>query len=119
MLICNIFSINITKRCIFQNIKNSASNQQQSPPEQSQDGSVPVSIPLIIAAAQPTPACTVMACWLQFFAQAPHSIQLFLSIITDFLSFISKTLWGQTVKHFWQPLHFRVSSSSVTTFFRY
>jgi hypothetical protein len=42
--------------------------------------------PLIMALAQPTPACTVMASAGQFKAQAPHSMQASLSVTTAFLS---------------------------------
>jgi len=94
--------------------------QQQFPEElQSQVGSVPLKIPLMIPAAQPTPDLTVMACSLQFFSQAPHSMQRSLFMIIAFLLTISNTLCGQTMVHIMQPLHFEGSSSSVTTSLRY
>jgi hypothetical protein len=65
--------------------------QHPSSPEQLQLGSVPVSRPMITAAAHPTPASTVMAVAGQFFAHAPHSIQLSLSSIAAFFSFTLKT----------------------------
>ena len=40
-----------------------------------QEGSVPVSMPLMMAAAQPTPEFTVIAPNSQFKAQAPHSMR--------------------------------------------
>jgi hypothetical protein len=60
--------------------------QQSLLPEQPQFGSLPVSQPLIMAAAHPTLALTEIAFTGQFIAQAPHSIQLFLSFIRALLS---------------------------------
>lgn len=97
-----------------------SSFQQHSPSfEQSQLGSLPVSQPVITAAAHPTPELTVMAFAGQFFAQAPHSIQRSLYSIFACLSLIMKTLWGQTSVHLLQPIHFSVDRRSVTTFFKY
>jgi hypothetical protein len=42
--------------------------------------------PIIMAVAQPTPDCTLIAFTGQFKAQAPHSMQASLSIIAAFLS---------------------------------
>jgi hypothetical protein len=90
--------------------------QQQLPPvSQSQLGSVPRNRPFMIPAAQPTPDFTVMASSGQFFAHAPHSMQKSLWRMTAFLLSISKTACGHTIIHIRQPLHFLVSSSSVTT----
>jgi hypothetical protein len=66
--------------------------QHSSPLEQPQLGSFPVSQPAITAAAHPTPASTVMTFTGQFFAQAPHSIQLSLSATRALFSLILKTL---------------------------
>jgi hypothetical protein len=66
-------------------------SQQQSPPVQSQIGSLLVSQPLMIAAAQPTPGSTSIAFARQFRAQAPHSIQASL-VIRAFPPTTSKTL---------------------------
>ena len=95
-------------------------NQQHPPdPEQSQVGSVPRNIPLIIPAAQPTPDFTVTAPAAQFMAQAPHSIQKSLYGMNAFFSFIIKTSCGQTVVQTAQPLHFSLSNCRVTTSFKY
>jgi len=48
--------------------------QHSAPPEQSQLGSLPVSHPMITAAAHPTPVSTEIALAGQLSAQAPHSI---------------------------------------------
>jgi hypothetical protein len=53
-------------------------------PGQTHDGSEFVRIPLIIAAAHPTPDFTVMAPNWQLSAHAPHSIQSSTSIIRAF-----------------------------------
>jgi len=50
-------------------------NNQQHDALQSQEGDLPDSIPLMIAAAQPTPLTTDSAPGAQFSAQAPHSMQ--------------------------------------------
>jgi hypothetical protein len=68
-------------------------DQQQLlfPPLQSQDGSPPVIMPLMIAAAHPTPLSTVSAAKAQLAAQAPHSMHLSLSMITAFPLVMAKT----------------------------
>jgi hypothetical protein len=91
------------------------------PPPQSQDGSVPRIMPLMIAAAQPTPRPAVIVPVRQFKAQAPHSMQRSLPMMVErgrgrfppdgITCSIAKTLCGQTSMHFPQPLHFAVSSS--------
>jgi hypothetical protein len=91
---------------------------QQHPPEESphpQEGSLPVSRPVMIAEAQPTPAFTEMAPESQFFAQAPHSMQRSLSVIAARLSFMTKTPRGQTSTHLRQPVHFSGAKRSVVT----
>ena len=85
---------------------------------QSHVGSVPVRAPLIMPAAHPTPAWTVMASAGQFWLQAPHSMHRFLSVITAFLFFIWNTRCGQTIVHILQPIHFSISNASVVTFSR-
>ncbi len=75
------------------------------PSLQSQDGSLPVIMPLMIAAAHPTPLSTRIAPNAQLVMQAPHSIHLSLSTMTAVLSFIDKTPWGQTSMHVPQPMH--------------
>jgi len=72
---------------------------------QPQVGGPPVTMLLIMAAAQPTPAFTVMAPNSQFRAQAPHSMHRSLSVIAARLSRISKTRCGQTSTHLPQPVH--------------
>jgi hypothetical protein len=84
-------------------------------PPQSQLGSVPVSQPLMIAAAQPTPGVNVIAPEAQLVAQAPHSMQAPRSTIWARLSAIRKTPCGQTIVQAWQPVHFCASSLRVTT----
>jgi hypothetical protein len=88
-------------------------------PLQPQEGSPPVIMPLMIAAAQPTPLSTRKAPKAQLFAQAPHSMHLSLSRITAFLSLTAKTLWGQTSMHFPQPVHCLARSSRLAVFERY
>jgi len=95
------------------------SQLQQEFFEQSQVGSVPRRIPVIIPVAQPTPELTEIASTEQFFAQAPHSIQASKSAIRAFLFSIVKTSWGQTRVHSPQPIHLSQSSWSVATFFKY
>ena len=60
----------------------------------------------MMAYAQPTPDFTSIAEKGQFLAQAPHSMQLSLSVITALSSFIKKTSWGHTIAHIPHPLHF-------------
>jgi hypothetical protein len=86
---------------------------------QSQDGGPPVTMLLMMAAAQPTPAFTVMAPNSQFRAQAPHSMHRSLSVIAARLSRISKTRCGQTSTHLPQPVHLSRAYWSVVTFARY
>jgi hypothetical protein len=75
-------------------------------------------MPPMIAAAQPTPAFTVIAPEAQLRAQAPHSMQASRSMMVDFPPLISKTACGQTSMHCLQPLHLPGSSASVSPFFR-
>jgi hypothetical protein len=86
---------------------------------QSQDGSFPVNQPKIIVAAQPTFALTVMAEEGQFFAQAPHSMQLFLSKITAMPPSAPKTPCGHTSVHFPHFVHLSCDKCNVWTFFKY
>lgn len=87
----------------------SAADQQQPASPHPQDGSVPVSMPVMIAAAQPTPAFTESAPKSQFFAQAPHSMQRSRSVTTARFSRISNTPCGQTSTHRPHPAHFPAS----------
>jgi hypothetical protein len=94
----------------------------QHPPAvllQSQDGGPPVTMLLMIAAAQPTPALTVMAPNSQLRVQAPHSMHRSLSVIAARLSRISKTRCGQTSTHRPHPVHLSAEYLSVVTFARY
>jgi hypothetical protein len=86
---------------------------------QPQDGGPPVTMLLIIAAAQPTPASTEIAPNSQFKAQAPHSMHRSLSVIAARLSRISKTLCGQTSAHLPQPVHLSREYCNVVTLARY
>ena len=83
--------------------------------EQSQQGAVPRNIPLITAAAQPTPERPWMASSGQFSPQAPHSMQASRSTIRALRFSTTKTAWGQTDTHIPQPVHFCTSSVKVTT----
>jgi hypothetical protein len=69
-------------------------------------GSLPVSMPVMMAEAQPTPAFTVRAPKSQFFMQAPHSMHRSRSVIDARLSFMTNTPRGQTSTHLPQPAHF-------------
>jgi hypothetical protein len=91
----------------------------QQPSLQSQEGALPVIMPLMMAAAQPTPESTVIAPNSQFMAQAPHSMHLSLSVTMARLSCMRKTPCGQTSTHRPQPVHFSASKFSVVTFARY
>jgi hypothetical protein len=71
-------------------------DQQQQPPSpvselQSHEGSPPLIMLLITAAAQPTPLCTVIAPGSQFMAQAPHSMQASRSTMMARLSSTANT----------------------------
>jgi len=109
--------------CLSQRLRRTffapAHSQHEGPPEQSQLGSVPVSAPMMIAAAHPTPDSTAMASAGQFLAQAPHSMQASRSTIRAFLSSTANTPCGHTVAHIPQPVHFVSSNFNVTTFGRY
>jgi hypothetical protein len=59
----------------FENLEILSQQQLDFESEQPQAGSVFLSIPLIIPAAQPTPELTVIASTGQFNAHAPHSMQ--------------------------------------------
>jgi hypothetical protein len=87
--------------------------------EQPQVGSLPVSKPFMIAAAQPTPGFTLNAEKGQFSAHAPHSIQAFMSTISAFPSFTDNTRCGQTLVQTPQPVHFTESSFRVARSFKY
>jgi hypothetical protein len=81
---------------------------QQHPPDASLHphvGSPPEIMLLMIAAAHPTPAFTLMAPNSQFNAQAPHSMQRSRSTTAAFLPLISKTPRGQTSTHLPHPAH--------------
>jgi hypothetical protein len=71
------------------------------------------------AAAQPTPASTVIALAGQFVAHAPHSMHKSLSTIRAFLSATLKTPCGHTSSHLPHPTHFSSAKESETTFSRY
>jgi hypothetical protein len=86
---------------------------------QPQEGALPVSIPLMMAAAQPTPEFTLIALNSQFMAQAPHSMHRSLSVTTARLSFIEKTPCGQTSTQRPHPAHFSGKYCNVVTFARY
>jgi hypothetical protein len=87
--------------------------------EQPQVGSELLSIPLMMPVAHPTPERTEMAPNLQLRAQAPHSMQLFISVILALPPVISKTACGQTMLHIPQPVHRLLFNFNVTTFFKY
>jgi hypothetical protein len=76
-------------------------------------------IPLRIPAAHPTPERTAIAPNLQFKSQAPHSMQLSISIILAFPSVILKTACGQTMAHIPQPVHKALLSFKVATPLKY
>jgi hypothetical protein len=69
--------------------------------------------------AQPTPGVTVMASTGQLAAQAPHSMQASLSAKQAFWFSTLKTVWGQTISHIPQPMHFSASSFKVVTLSKY
>jgi hypothetical protein len=58
-----------------------------------------------MAAAQPTPACTLIAPGSQFTMQAPHSIQADRLTIRATFSPVSKTWCGHTMLHIPQLVH--------------
>jgi hypothetical protein len=76
------------------------------------------SIPLMTAAAQPTPARTEIASAGQFCAQAPHSMQASLVAMTAMSLERSKTPWGHTIMQRPHPVHLSGSSLKLATFFR-
>jgi hypothetical protein len=82
-------------------------NQQQPPAGKF----LPFSQRLMMSAAQPTPGVTLIASTGQFIAQAPHSMQPSLSMISAFFPANEKTPWGQTCVHIPQPMH--VSPSNL------
>jgi hypothetical protein len=86
---------------------------------QSQEGAPPVIIPLMMAAAQPTPEFTVIAPNSQFMAQAPHSMHKSLFVTAALLSRITKTPCGQTSAHRPHPPHLSCKYDNVVTFARY
>lgn len=71
--------------------------------------------PLIIAAAQPTPASTEIALQAQFFAHAPHSIHASRSTTRTVSSRICRTARGHTSKHIPQPVHLSSLTDTVAT----
>jgi hypothetical protein len=75
-------------------------------------------MPPMIAAAQPTPAFTMIAPAAQLRAHAPHSMHADRSTIRDLPPLISKTACGQTSMHCRQPVHFAWSSERVSPFFK-
>jgi len=64
------------------------------------------SMELMTAAAQPTPERTWSASAVQFLAQAPHSMQASLFVISTLPFVRLKTAWGQTRRHAPHPMHF-------------
>jgi hypothetical protein len=94
---------------------------EQSPPESEhpQVGSLPVSRPVMIAAAQPTPGFTLNAEKGQFNAHAPHSIQALITTILTLPALTDNTLCGHTFVQIPQPLHFAESSFKVAVSFKY
>ena len=85
-------------------------------PPQSQLGFVPRRIPLITAAAHPTPAFTRIAPEAQFWAQAPHSMHAPRSTIAALPSVMENTACGQTSTHSRHPLHRAASKDRVCPF---
>ena len=75
-------------------------------------------MPVIMAAAQPTPGVTLKAAAGQFRAQAPHSMQAALSVMTAFLSTMVNTPWGQTSIQAPQPVQAVASRARLAPFFR-
>jgi hypothetical protein len=65
---------------------------------------LPVKAARIMALAQPTPLSTAIAFTMQFFWQAPHSMQADGRTRTALRPFISKTACGQTATHMAHPL---------------
>ncbi len=88
-------------------------------PLQSQEGSPPLIMLFMMAAAQPTPLSTLSAPKAQLPAQAPHSMHWSLSRTTAFLFFRAKTPCGQTSMHIPQPVHCSGRNSRLTAFERY
>ncbi len=86
--------------------------------EQPQEGTVPLSLLLMIAAAQPTPLFTEIAPKEQFTAQAPHSMHASRSTISALLFWSTRTSRGQTSIHLPQPVQASLSSFSEDTFRR-
>jgi hypothetical protein len=83
-------------------------------PAQPQVGSVPLSAPVMMADAHPTPLLTRMAAKAQLPAQAPHSMHRSLSVSRARAAgpgcpSITNTAWGHTSAHLPQPLHFEGS----------
>jgi hypothetical protein len=99
-----------------------ATDYPQHPPAlspQSQEGAPPVSMPLMMAAAQPTPGFTVIALNSQFMVHAPHSMQRSPSVTAALLSRITKTPRGQTSTHRPHPAHLSDEYFKEVTFARY
>ncbi len=68
-------------------------------PQHPQLGSLPVSHPLMIAAAHPTPGVSAIALNAQLRAHAPHSMHAPRSTSTARPPSIANTPWGQTMAH--------------------
>jgi hypothetical protein len=73
---------------------------------------------MMIAAAQPTPALTVIAAAGQFKEQAPHSMQVPRRTIRALPETMSNTACGQTSTQAPQPIQASGSSAKVSPFFR-
>jgi hypothetical protein len=93
--------------------------QQAVPEPQSQDGAEPVSLPMIIAAAQPTPAVTEIAATGQLRAHAPHSMQRARSRIVATPDRMVRTPWGQTSRQAPQPVQVLACIDNVSPFLIY
>jgi len=91
---------------------------QQALPEPPQEASVPRSIPPMIAAAQPTPARTVIAPDAQLRAHAPHSMHAPRSRMDDLPSSMANTACGQTSMHCRHPRHRSGSRARDSPFLR-
>ena len=98
--------------------------QQEEPPSpqpspQPQTASPPVLMLLMRAAAQPTPARTDIAPYLQFRSHAPHSMHRSISATIAFLSRSSMTSRGQTSRHTPQPVQVSEQIRNVDVEARY
>ena len=100
-------------------MKHALPNYPQHPlSEHPHVGSPPVNQPMIIAAAQPTPAFTLIAPAGQFNAHAPHSMHKSFPKIRALRPSISNTRCGHTSAHLPHPAHFSSANFNVATFFK-